>query len=54
MNVTMRNASHPETNPISLSIGHAEWDAQQDQSYESLISRADKMMYEVKNAKKCA
>ena len=54
MNVTMRNASHTETNPISLSIGHAEWDVQQDQSYESLISRADKMMYEVKNAKKCA
>lgn len=54
MNVSMRNESHPETNPISLSIGHAEWDAQQDQSYESLISRADKMMYEVKNAKKCA
>jgi len=40
--------------PISLSIGYAEWDVQRDASFESLISRADQMMYEVKNARKHA
>ena len=52
MNVTDWNAMHQELKPISLSIGHAGWDPQRDLSFESLISRADQMMYEVKNAKK--
>ena len=39
---------------IGLSIGFAEWDAQNDISYETLLARADKRMYEVKNAKKSA
>ena len=54
MNVTDWNAKHQELKPISLSIGYAGWNPQQDLTYENLISRADQMMYEVKNAKKCA
>ena len=46
--------AHPQMKPISLSIGYAEWDPQQDGGYESLITRADRRMYEEKNAKKCA
>ncbi|HWQ96487.1 MAG TPA: diguanylate cyclase [Clostridia bacterium] len=53
-NVTGWNQSHPEMKPIGLSIGYAEWDPQLDRSYESLLSRADARMYEVKNDKKCA
>lgn len=51
-NVSDWNASHPDRKPIGLSIGFAEWDPQLDKSYETLISRADVRMYEVKNAKK--
>ncbi|MEA4869070.1 MAG: diguanylate cyclase [Christensenella sp.] len=54
MNVTDWNTTHQELKPISLSIGFADWDWQRDLTYETLISRADQMMYEVKNAKKCA
>jgi len=50
--VTNWNAVHRDMREISLSIGYAEWDAQVDVNYESLINRADKKMYEVKNAKK--
>ena len=46
------NSSHAEMKPIGLSIGFAVWDAQLDDSYESLLARADQRMYEVKNAKK--
>ena len=38
--------------PIEMSIGFAEWDAQTDGTYDSLINRADQKMYLVKNAKK--
>ena len=51
-NIDKWNATHRNMHEISLSIGYAEWDAQKDSSYESLISRADCKMYEVKNAKK--
>ena len=54
MNVTSWNATHPNRKPIGLSIGYAQWDPQQDISYESLLARADRRMYEVKNAKKCS
>ncbi len=48
------NTFHPDANPIGLSFGTAEWDAQQDRNYEALITRADEMMYAVKKAKKRA
>lgn len=54
VNVTSWNQSHPEMKPIGLSIGYAEWDPNQDKSYEMFLARADARMYEVKNAKKCA
>lgn len=54
VNVTSWNQSHPEMKPIGLSIGFAEWDPNQDKSYEMFLARADARMYEVKNAKKCA
>lgn len=54
MNISSWNNSHRDMKPISLSIGYAEWDVQRDASFESLISRADQMMYEVKNARKHA
>lgn len=53
-NIDKWNATHRNMHEISLSIGYAEWDAQKDSSYESLISRADCKMYEVKKAKKYA
>lgn len=53
-NVSNWNATHRDMRKISLSIGSAEWNALSDTSYESLISRADRRMYEAKNAKKCA
>ena len=46
------NAAHADMKPIGLSIGFAEWNAEKDFSYESLLARADAHMYEVKNAKK--
>ena len=46
------NAAHADMKPIGLSIGFAEWNAEKDFSYESLVARADAHMYEVKNAKK--
>ena len=52
MNVSDWNASHRDMKPIGLSIGYAECDPQTDCNYESLINRADRMMYKVKNAKK--
>ena len=52
-NLTDWNNMHREGKPISLSIGYANWEPQRDRDYESLIRRADQMMYEVKNAKKC-
>ncbi len=53
-NITNWNASHRDMRAINLSIGYAAWDAQTDFNYESLVSRADRKMYEAKNAKKCA
>ncbi len=53
-NVSDWNRGHANMKPIGLSIGYAEWDPQKDASFESLLARADKRMYEVKNAKKCA
>ena len=52
-NLTEWNGKYQGQKPISLSIGHAGWDSERDRDYESLIRRADLMMYEVKNAKKC-
>ncbi|NLI53954.1 MAG: diguanylate cyclase [Clostridiales bacterium] len=52
MNVADWNASNREMKPIGLSIGYATWDAQNDATFESLITRADQKMYEAKNAKK--
>lgn len=51
-NVSSWNSSHADMKPIGLSIGYAEWDAQKDASYETLLTRADRRMYEVKRAKK--
>ena len=53
-NVAEWNRTHGEREPIGLSIGFAVWDPRLDESYETLLSRADARMYEVKNAKKCA
>jgi len=53
-NVADWNTSHPDRKPFGLSIGFAEWDPQLDKSYETLLSRADARMYEVKNAKRRA
>ena len=53
-NVTLWNETHSQKKPIGLSVGYAEWDAQHDASFETLLARADQRMYEVKNAKKCA
>lgn len=53
-NVAEWNRTHAEREPIGLSIGFAVWDPRLDESYETLLSRADARMYEVKNAKKCA
>ena len=53
-NLTEWNNKNQGQKPISLSIGHAGWDSQRDRDYETLIKRADLMMYEVKNAKKRA
>ncbi len=53
-NVSNWNATHPNRKPIGLSIGYAQWDERIDINYESLLSRADQRMYEVKNAKKIA
>lgn len=53
-NLTNWNATHRDMCSISLSIGYADWNAESDSSYESLLGRADKKMYEVKNAKKHA
>lgn len=53
-NIEEWNATHRDMKPIGLSIGFAEWDPQLDKSYETLLSRADARMYEVKNAKRCA
>ena len=53
-NVSHWNETHKQMRSIGLSIGFAEWDAQNDISYETLLARADKRMYEVKNAKKSA
>ena len=51
-NVSEWNKTHQDMKPISLSIGYAMWDPKLDKSYETLLSRADARMYEVKNAKK--
>lgn len=51
--VKLWNETHRQMSPIGLSVGFAEWDAQSDVTYETLLARADKRMYEVKNAKKC-
>jgi len=53
-NVSLWNETHKQMRSIGLSIGFAEWDAQNDISYETLLARADQRMYEEKNAKKCA
>lgn len=51
-NVAAWNDAHPNRKPIGLSIGYAIWDPEKDASFESLLSRADQQMYEMKNAKK--
>ena len=53
-NVSDWNAFHRDMKPISLSIGYAVCDPQEECHYESLINRADQKMYEMKNAKKHA
>jgi len=52
--ITGWNRAHKSHRPISLSVGYADWDEKIDKTYESLISRADKKMYEVKRRKKHA
>ncbi len=51
-NIEQWNKQHDSEKPISLSIGHADWDELNDKTYESLIARADKKMYEAKRNKK--
>ncbi len=46
------NSSNPDKLPIGMSFGVAEWNAQRNESYESLICRADEKMYQEKNSKK--
>jgi len=46
------NEGHPNECPISLSIGSAAFDPEQDACADSLISRADRVMYEEKYAKR--
>jgi len=48
------NEAHSEVQPIGLSLGYAIYEPEKDRNPDSLILRADKSMYEVKNAKKCA
>jgi len=52
-NISDWNHSHEQLKSIGLSIGYSKWDAQSDTSFEALVARADKHMYESKNAKKC-
>ena len=54
VNISEWNRMHKSRRPISLSVGYADWDETIDKTYESLISRADKRMYEVKREKKNA
>ncbi|MEZ4509872.1 MAG: GGDEF domain-containing protein [Eubacteriales bacterium] len=53
-NISEWNRTHKSRKPISLSIGYANWDEAIDRTYESLISRADQKMYEVKRKRKHA
>jgi GGDEF domain-containing protein len=53
-NIAEWNRTHKSRRPISLSVGYADWDEKNDRTYESLISRADKRMYEDKREKKHA
>ena len=51
-NISAWNGAHSDRESIGLSIGYAEWDAQKDATYETLLARADRRMYQVKHAKK--
>lgn len=53
-NLRAWNEAHPEAAPIGLSLGYALYDTEPGDSPEALIHRADRDMYQVKNAKKCA
>lgn len=53
-NLKKWNAEHPGDSSISLSIGCAIYDTERDECADSLVGRADRNMYEEKNAKRQA
>ena len=51
-NLRIWNEVHPDVQPIQLSLGYSIYQTDQDDCAETLIHRADRQMYQIKNEKK--